>query len=452
MVGFDLEWKPMRTPKEYNRVSLVQIATETEVLLLQLSGGGRPHEFPPALKTLLESPSVMKVGAGIDGDVEKLARDWGVHVQNYLDLADMARCVDPFWNTCDILRDFSIDGATGIDWSKVDDDYVGQKQDVPDDLLPVDESLHNVAETHSFLPSPPITPPTPQSLPNDPLDRRGTGTIYPRSRSIALARLVARYQGKRLDKGVQLSNWAAPLSKNQIEYAANDGCAGFDVYNSLARLEQASPEAGRETLPSTVPRLQPAQSFPPVSHHAFHEAASRLNAPQYFSPNSPAQHYHHPISTPYNSPYPHGPYGGMVHQFPGGIWPPENPGFGNQHGWVAPPTFHGPYHHPVDVLPPTAHQPSMWRRASGSLLDNPPIYDHWIGSPYPPPSSSVPNDRWISNFEAVSLKEPPRPTHRTHQSASVTSTTASIGDLFKGPVTPERKRAIRDAITTRHDN
>lgn len=34
---------------------------------------------------------------------------------------------------------------------------------------------------------------------------------------IALVRLVARYQGKRLDKSCQLSNWAAPLNKKQME-------------------------------------------------------------------------------------------------------------------------------------------------------------------------------------------------------------------------------------------
>jgi hypothetical protein len=37
VVGFDLEWKPMRDrAKEYNKVSLVQIATADEILLVQL--------------------------------------------------------------------------------------------------------------------------------------------------------------------------------------------------------------------------------------------------------------------------------------------------------------------------------------------------------------------------------------------------------------------------------
>jgi hypothetical protein len=39
----------------------------------------------------------------------------------------------------------------------------------------------------------------------------------PIGKPIALARLVARYQGKRLDKTCQLSNWAAPLNKKQID-------------------------------------------------------------------------------------------------------------------------------------------------------------------------------------------------------------------------------------------
>jgi len=37
VVGFDLEWKPMRGwGKEYNKVSLVQVATADEILLAQL--------------------------------------------------------------------------------------------------------------------------------------------------------------------------------------------------------------------------------------------------------------------------------------------------------------------------------------------------------------------------------------------------------------------------------
>ncbi|KAG8841070.1 hypothetical protein FRC20_005257, partial [Serendipita sp. 405] len=160
LVGFDLEWKPMRSPKEYNRVSLVQIATETEVLLVQLSGGGRVHDFPPALKTLLESPSIMKVGAGIDGDVDKLQRDWCVQVQNYLDLADMARSLDPFWNTCDVVHDFALQGAMGIDWSEAYDN-----PESPNISPSVEESIPygdlgvNASEASSLLQSPPVTPP-----------------------------------------------------------------------------------------------------------------------------------------------------------------------------------------------------------------------------------------------------------------------------------------------------
>ncbi|KAG8779027.1 hypothetical protein FRC16_003540 [Serendipita sp. 398] len=446
----------------------------------------------------------------------------------------------------------------GIDWSEAYDN-----PESPNISPSVEESIPygdlgvNASEASSLLQSPPVTPPAPHSLPNVP-ERHFTGNAYPKGRCIALARLISRYRGKRLDKGPQLSNWAAPLSKNQIEYAANDGCAGYDVYNSLVRLERAdagwkerqsehyknivaahnlaiaaqslpTPDVDRNTsegtkltalpkkqpslssisasivgvtikrpslvqdkdnvnadptsypsppvtpimvrtmtailpspntsfqtewgsVPSTGSRLQPAQSLPPaVSPQAFHEALWNLRRPQYMSQTSPAPPFHHPTQTPYYSPYPHTPDRGTAYQF-SGAWTPEGPELGNQHGWISPVPFHGVY--PMNGPSPSMEQhPPMWRRASGSLLDSPSVSSYHYHSSYSLQPSSVPKDGWVSNFNTISLKEPSRPRHRTHVSASVTSVTAPIGDLFKEHKDlSETKKAIRDAITSRHEN
>jgi hypothetical protein len=50
-----------------------------------------------------------------------------------------------------------------------------------------------------------------------PLEQVHGRPVYPPTQPVALARLVARYLGRKLDKECQLSNWAAPLSEKQIE-------------------------------------------------------------------------------------------------------------------------------------------------------------------------------------------------------------------------------------------
>lgn len=41
---------------------------------------------PPALKRLLEEPSIVKCGVGINGDLHKLALDHGIHLRGLLDV------------------------------------------------------------------------------------------------------------------------------------------------------------------------------------------------------------------------------------------------------------------------------------------------------------------------------------------------------------------------------
>ncbi|KAK0465286.1 ribonuclease H-like domain-containing protein [Desarmillaria tabescens] len=93
-VGFDLEWKPsfVRGARE-NPVALVQIATETEVFLFQLSA---MSTVPSSLQRFLEKNSVLKVGVGIQHDVKKLFDDYRFSVLSCVDLSMFARLVSTY--------------------------------------------------------------------------------------------------------------------------------------------------------------------------------------------------------------------------------------------------------------------------------------------------------------------------------------------------------------------
>ena len=87
--GFDIEWKVTFVKGEGQRpASLLQLAnTGGRVVLFRLCC---MPVFPPALHALLEDPGVAVVGVGIQGDVHKLHRDFGVSVRGAVDLAKMA--------------------------------------------------------------------------------------------------------------------------------------------------------------------------------------------------------------------------------------------------------------------------------------------------------------------------------------------------------------------------
>lgn len=118
--------------------------------------------------------------------MDKLKRDWKVDVKNYLDLAFVARYHDYFWDTCDVLNSQCLEGAFGGTWCN------GTECDVSS----ADGS---------------------DSVTHKPLEQQYGRPVYPMAQPVALARLVARYLGTRLDKECQLSNWAAPLNENQIQ-------------------------------------------------------------------------------------------------------------------------------------------------------------------------------------------------------------------------------------------
>ncbi|TRM60154.1 hypothetical protein BD626DRAFT_571934 [Schizophyllum amplum] len=92
VVGFDMEWKPNFVKGELpNRVALVQVANDREIVLVQISS---MKSFPERLQQLLGDPNVVKTGVGVDGDVKKLFQDWSISVNNVVDLSLLARSID----------------------------------------------------------------------------------------------------------------------------------------------------------------------------------------------------------------------------------------------------------------------------------------------------------------------------------------------------------------------
>ncbi|KAJ7139782.1 ribonuclease H-like domain-containing protein [Mycena epipterygia] len=93
--GIDIEWRPtFQKGQPENPVALVQLATVDTILLLHLC---HMKHFPKKLQTLLEDPSVVKAGVGIQGDARKIFKDCSVNLRNCVDLSLLARSVDARW-------------------------------------------------------------------------------------------------------------------------------------------------------------------------------------------------------------------------------------------------------------------------------------------------------------------------------------------------------------------
>lgn len=83
-LGFDTESKPtFRKGEESTGPHLIQLATDDQAWLFPLSA-----QFDiTILKSLLESPHIMKVGFGLKDDVKRLAAKFDIHAQGILDLS-----------------------------------------------------------------------------------------------------------------------------------------------------------------------------------------------------------------------------------------------------------------------------------------------------------------------------------------------------------------------------
>ncbi|KAH7844541.1 hypothetical protein Vadar_029135 [Vaccinium darrowii] len=87
IVGLDVEWRPNRFRNQQNPVATLQLCVGRRCLIFQLLYS--PY-IPLSLFNFLSNPSYTFVGVGIDKDVEKLTRDYGLSVANTVDLRLLA--------------------------------------------------------------------------------------------------------------------------------------------------------------------------------------------------------------------------------------------------------------------------------------------------------------------------------------------------------------------------
>jgi RNA polymerase sigma factor for flagellar operon FliA len=88
VIGFDTESKPtFRKGEQSTGPHLVQLALETRVYLFRIS------RLPatPALKAILESPRVLKVGFGLGNDLSVLKSKLDIDLNHFIDLGEVLR-------------------------------------------------------------------------------------------------------------------------------------------------------------------------------------------------------------------------------------------------------------------------------------------------------------------------------------------------------------------------
>lgn len=99
VIGFDIEWKQAATAQHGIRknVSLVQIASEDRIALFHISryakGESLDDLVAPTLKTIMESPSITKVGVSIKADCTRLRKFMGIDSRGIFELSHMYKLV-----------------------------------------------------------------------------------------------------------------------------------------------------------------------------------------------------------------------------------------------------------------------------------------------------------------------------------------------------------------------
>lgn len=86
-LGFDIEWTATFSGPA-SKVGTIQLAVSAmQVYVFHITAMGGVHK---ALKQVLESPTIIKVGRCIAGDVTKLKTDFNVHVKHCQDIGPLA--------------------------------------------------------------------------------------------------------------------------------------------------------------------------------------------------------------------------------------------------------------------------------------------------------------------------------------------------------------------------
>ncbi|XP_024618258.1 exonuclease mut-7 homolog isoform X3 [Neophocaena asiaeorientalis asiaeorientalis] len=228
VVSMDLEWRPSFGAGGRPRASLMQVAVEGRVFLLDLprlssaAGGQAPQAFFRLVSRLLADPSITKLGYGLAGDLRSL-------------------------------------GASCPALAQAEKQLRGSV-----DLLQVHRQMRAADR-----PAPGVD-----------------GAAGPRGLSL----LVQQVLGKPLDKMQQLSNWdRRPLCEGQLVYAAADAYCLLEVYWALcrepARFHLSGDLArslrlgrGERAGPGELPPLQKASTSPqqvPAGEDAAPEVPAR---------------------------------------------------------------------------------------------------------------------------------------------------------------------------------
>jgi ribonuclease D len=98
IVGLDTEFRAGGGCQLTDKVSLIQVATETQIVLFhvaQFDGKQTSELIPPSLKRLLESPNIVKTGSGVHGDAARLEKYFDCKVQRAYDLKQFLQIVHP---------------------------------------------------------------------------------------------------------------------------------------------------------------------------------------------------------------------------------------------------------------------------------------------------------------------------------------------------------------------
>ncbi|KAI6020100.1 hypothetical protein PISMIDRAFT_678671 [Pisolithus microcarpus 441] len=96
-LGFDMEWRVMwQAGAAERRTALVQLCDVRTILLIQVSDMKR---FPRKVLEVIESPNIVKTGANIKKDGEKLYRDFGIRARGLVELGGLAAKADDKFKT-----------------------------------------------------------------------------------------------------------------------------------------------------------------------------------------------------------------------------------------------------------------------------------------------------------------------------------------------------------------
>jgi hypothetical protein len=91
VLGLDLEWKPYGGTRPQDEVSVIQLASESNIIIMhmaRITGNTSQELLSPAMKSILEDASVVKVGRWIVGDGNRLAKWLGVSPRAFVEVND----------------------------------------------------------------------------------------------------------------------------------------------------------------------------------------------------------------------------------------------------------------------------------------------------------------------------------------------------------------------------